>query len=347
MNDIYRTLKIMKENKQTTFALATIVAVEGSSYRHPGAKMLIGEDGSQYGMISAGCLEEDLALHALDVIRNRQPKTLVYDLSSEDDLSWGRGAGCNGRIKLFVEPSEWDCKPLFHNEPIWPQVESMLNSGYKIASVKRISGNDADSVRLFYCENGAVVGDAEQSMKESIVRELKRFIETGQKIKITKPAHSESELLFELYEPRERLYLFGAGPDAEPLARLAADLDFFVTVIDPRSGRCNEAFFPAAHQLIVEHPECYLQHNRIPGQSFVVIMTHNFQRDRQILRSLIQSPPRYLGVLGARLRTERLLSPDSLPDWIHSPIGLRIGAEGPDEISVSVLAELIQFKNRL
>lgn len=346
MNDSYRILKKMKEKNQQPFAMATIIAVDGSTYRHPGAKMLIGEDDSQYGTISAGCLEEDLVYHAREIMTNRQPKTIVYDLRSEDDLSWGQGAGCNGSIKVYVEPNEWEYTPPHHNQPIWPEVESVLNSGSKVASAKRVSDDDATRVHLFYADNGTVLGDAETGLKEKILPELKRFLISGKKIQLVHPADVEGEYLFELYEPRERLYIFGAGPDVEPIARLASHLDFFVTIIDPKSGRCNADIFPTADQLIPEHPEAYLQKNRIPEASYVLIMTHSFQRDQHILRDLITSPPQYLGVLGPRLRTTRLMSPDSLPDWVHSPIGLGIGAEGPEEISVSIMAELLKIKNK-
>ncbi len=346
MNDFYRILKKMKEKDKNKFALATIIAVDGSAYRNPGAKMLIGEDNSQYGTISAGCLEEDLTYHAHEVILSRQPKTVIYDLRSEDDLSWGQGAGCNGSIKIYVEPSEWEYKPQRHNQPIWPQVDSELKEGNKVASAKSISDNISNSIHLFYAENGTHLGDAEESVREKIVPELIRFINSGKKIELKKFADLEDEILFELYEPREQLYIFGAGPDVEPIARLASDLDFFITIIDPKSSRCNATVFPTADQLIVEHPESYLQKNKLPHKSYVLIMTHSFQRDQNILRNLIESPPHYLGVLGPRRRTERLLVPDPLPDWIHSPIGLSIGAEGPEEISVSIVAELLKINNK-
>jgi xanthine dehydrogenase accessory factor len=347
MNDFYRILKKMKEKDNNKFALATIIGVDGSAYRHPGAKMLIAEDDSQYGTISAGCLEEDLTYHAQEVISNRQPKTLTYDLRSEDDLSWGQGAGCNGSIKIYVEPNEWKYTPQFHDDPIWPKVDSALALGNKVASAKSISDNISKSNHLFYTEKGIVLGDADPNIKEKILPELMRFINSGKKLELIKFVDVEDDFLLELYEPREQLYIFGAGPDVEPIARLASDLDFFITIIDPKSSRCNETVFPTADQWIVEHPESYLQTNKLANKSYVLIMTHSFQRDQNILRNLIESPPYYVGVLGPRKRTERLLVPDPLPDWIHSPIGLSIGAEGPEEISVSIVAELLKInKNK-
>jgi xanthine dehydrogenase accessory factor len=317
MNDGYRMLQKMKQNNRQKFALATIIAVEGSSYRHPGAKMLIGEDGSQHGTISAGCLEEELLHHSLEVIQSRRPKTLIYDLRSEDDLSWGQGAGCNGYITVYVEPCEWEYKTHSSNELIWPQVESLLNLGYKVVSARWLSHVASDIGTLFYAENGLVFGDTFHISKEKIVPELRRFLTSDTKIKSIQLMDAESDLLLELYEPRERLYVFGAGSDIEPIARLAFDLDFNVIIIDPRSDRCNERNFPTADNRIIEN----------------------------ILEKLIHTPLRYLGILGSRLRTERLLFPDLLPDRLHSPVGLSIGAEGPEEISVSIMAELLKIRN--
>jgi xanthine dehydrogenase accessory factor len=346
MNDFYRVLTNMKENKNTRFALATVIGVDGSAYRHSGAKMLISEDGGQYGTISAGCLEEDLSYYAHEVIKTRQPKTLIYDLRSVDDLSWGQGSGCNGSIKVYVEPYEWDYTPSFHSQPFWPQVDFEMHLGYKVVTVKSLSEDCLERVYLSYSENGVVLGNAEENLKDMILPKLVTFMYSGKKMEIIHLNDPHEDFLLELYEPREQLFIFGAGPDVEPLARQASALDFSVTIIDPRSDRCNETIFPTVDHIIVEHPESYLQKNEISQNSFVLIMTHSFQRDSIILRHLIPNAPRYLGALGPRRRTQRLLYPDSLPESIYSPIGLSINAEGPEEIAISIVAQLLHVRNQ-
>ncbi|MFC3344537.1 XdhC family protein [Paenibacillus abyssi] len=346
MNDFYRVLKKMKEKGNSGFAMATIINVDGSAYRHPGAKMLFSEDGSGYGTISAGCLEDDLSYHAQEVMTIKEPNTFVYDLRSEDDLTWGQGAGCNGSVKVYVEPYEWGYQPDKHDEPVWPRVEAELESGNKVASARSVSDNNKNRVHLLYTEKGTVLGDADKDIKEKLLPELQRFINGEKKIEVVEVQDYADDFLFELYEPREQLYIFGAGPDVEPLARLASDLDFFVTIIDPRSSHCNERLFPTADQLIVEHPDSYLTKKKFSDKSYVLIMTHSFQRDQHILRTLAQTPLRYLGVLGPRRRTERLMAPEPLSDHIHSPLGLQIGAEGPEEISISIVAELLKVRNK-
>jgi xanthine dehydrogenase accessory factor len=347
MNDFYRVLTTMKEYKNTRFALATVIGVEGSAYRHSGAKMLFGENGEQFGTISAGCLEEDLSYHAHNVIKNRQPQTFIYDLRSEDDLSWGQGAGCNGSVKVYVEPYEWDYIPSFHSQPFWAQVDFELQLGYKVVTAKSLKDNCLERVFFSYSESGIVLGNAEENLKDWLLTELMTFMISGKKMEIIHLHETAEHFLFELYETREKLIIFGAGPDVEPLARQASALDFSVTIIDPRSDRCNEKNFPTADHLIVEHPESYLNKIEMSCNSYVLVMTHSFQRDSHILRQLIPVHPRYLGALGPKRRTERLVYPDPIPDWIYSPLGLSIGAEGPDEIVISIVAQLLQVRNQM
>jgi xanthine dehydrogenase accessory factor len=225
-------------------------------------------------------------------------------------------------------------------------VESLLELGNKVVSIKSLRDKPSEGIHFIYAENGNLLGDHAKQLREKLLPEAKRFIQSGIKIKLIRLPEIEGELLFELFEPRKKLYIFGAGPDVEPLARLASSSDFFVTIIDPRGARCNESIFPTANQLILEHSESYLENNKIPDNSFVLVMTHSFQQDQNILHQLIQAPLYYLGVLGPRRRTERLLAPDLLPDQISSPIGLSIGAEGPEEISISIMAELLKVRNK-
>ncbi|SEO30857.1 XdhC family protein [Paenibacillus sp. OV219] len=345
MNDRYRMLQVLKRNQGQRYAMATIIAVEGSSYRHAGAKMLIGADGSQHGAISAGCLEEDLLHHAQEVIRSREPRTLEYDLRSEDDLAWGRGAGCNGRIHVYLECCEWGGE--------WAEVERHLNRGESIVCARRMmrskgTGTVQNENRLLlYAASGMVSDDDGDSLTEQMEAQFRSFMlgddTTGIEV-LSSPA-IEGELLVERYRPREQLFIFGAGSDVELLARLASELDFEVCIVDPRSDRCSERHFRTADRLFNIHPDQFLLQHSIASSSYVLIMTHQFQQDQAILRQLVKAPPSYIGVLGSRSRTERLLHPEPVPDFVHAPVGLAIGAEGAEEISVSIVAELIRVRS--
>ncbi|MCM3571104.1 XdhC/CoxI family protein [Neobacillus mesonae] len=347
MNDICRLLKIMKEKEKQLFAMATICRVDGSAYRREGARMLIMEDGSYYGTISAGCLEQDLIYQAEDVIKSLSSKTVQYDLKSEDDLSWGQNAGCDGNIEVYIEPMGWQWNKLNKNIYLWPYIEEQLNKGIALVSVKCLSSESKIENVILYSENGSISGPSiDQDIQRFISPLVNQFLKEGRKAKYIHVNELEDDFLFELYEPKDHLYVFGAGPDAEPLVRLASQVDFTVSVIDPRESRCNETFFPHADHLFVEHPGTFFTNRSIPKNSFVIVMTHNFNRDKEIVNHLLQFPPKYLGVLGPRRRTDRLVENKNALPLIHSPIGLDINAEGPDEISISVLGELIKVRNR-
>jgi xanthine dehydrogenase accessory factor len=326
--------------------MATIIRVDGSAYRREGAKMLIGEDGSYYGTISAGCLEEDLIYQAQEVIASLQAKTVKYDLRSNDDLSWGQSAGCDGDIEVYIEPIGWGITKLQNNISLWHYIDKQLNQGINMVSAKCMNRGDKQGTVILYSDNGTTIGEsADKDIVQTLTPYINDFFLSGTKVNLVHIDELNNDYLFELYQPKDRLYVFGAGPDAEPLVELASQLDFSVTIIDPRSGRCNEKNFPKADFRLIEHPESFFNKFQIPFESFVLVMTHNFNRDQKILEYLFPSPPKYLGVLGPKRRTERLVSDKKLLPFIQSPIGLAIGAEGPEEISISVLAELIKIKN--
>lgn len=142
--------------------------------------------------------------------------------------------------------------------------------------------------------------------------------------------------------PKPCLYVFGAGEDAKPLVSLAARAGFHVTVIDWRPALCHHGHFPEAGRLITGAPEEVMEGLSMTKRDFVVIMTHSFQKDQIILHTLKNENVFYKGVLGPRRRTERLLGGAEIPEDIHSPVGLPIGAQGPKEIAVSIVGEMIQ-----
>lgn len=346
MNDFCRVLNSLKKEKEKIFAMATIVRVDGSAYRREGAKMLIDEDGSYYGTISAGCLEEDLIHQAKEVIEFLQPKIVNYDLRSADDLSWGQGAGCDGDIEIYIEPIGWEHNQLEQDTFLWPYIDKHLTHGQSLVSVKSINGDSQGSIMLYYTDGKVLRGALGHKAEQILIPYLHQFSINRNKVKLIYIDELQGDYLFEFYQPKDHLYIFGAGPDAEPLAELASRLDFLITVIDPRESRCNEKYFPKADSLITEHPDTFFNQHQIPFDSYVLVMTHNFNRDQKILNYLLKTPPKYLGVLGPMRRTERLLNDKASLSFIHSPIGLKIGAEGPEEISISILAEMIKIRNQ-
>lgn len=343
MNDISRMLHVLKERKNENFVLVTVIAVEGSAYRHEGAKMLINEKGETYGIISGGCLETDLIHHALEIFETGKSKVLTYNLTSEDDAGWGQGAGCNGIVNLYLEITGWEIWKDENGRAAWEWLDDRLNSGSSVISVKLMSENNDSDDWFYYCEDGTFFKRI--NYIDENIPDLKNFFAGEGQIKII-ALENDERVLLELYTPRVPLFVFGAGPDVEPLVELASKLDFSIHLIDPRPERCNKENFPMANHFIVDFPHTYLDGNKLPKNSFVLVMTHHFQRDKDILHRIRSYPPDYLGILGPKERTRRLLHPNLLHGNIHSPVGLEIFAEGPEEIAVSICAELIKVKNR-
>lgn len=342
MNDFSRVLQVLKSRKNERFAIATVIGVEGSSYRNEGAKMLIDEKGEIYGMISGGCLEEDLIHHANEVLQGNTPKMLTYDQSSENELSWGPWSGCNGVIHVYLEVTGWDIlKDKFDNS-LLENIEHKLFLGHRVASLKIIDEKNQNSDLIYYAGDGEILYGLDEP-ENSLLTYLKTFIKNEKKTEMI--TIENQSFLAEQYMPKEPLYIFGAGPDSEPLVEFVSKLDFSIRIIDPRNERFEKGNFSNVDQQIIEFPQLFLQNNALPSNSFVLIMTHHFQWDQNVLPYFIKKPPKYLGILGSKKRTEKLFQDSPIPEWVHSPVGIGIGAEGPEEIAISICAELIKIRN--
>ncbi len=151
-----------------------------------------------------------------------------------------------------------------------------------------------------------------------------------------------SHLIYsQVYSPQNKLIIFGAGEDARPLADFAAEMGISVTVCDWRESLCNKTYFPKAEHCILGFPNEIFQKISIRRTDFVVLMTHHFKRDQEILAYLKEQKPGYLGILGSQERTKKLFRQNQIPSWVSAPVGLPIGAVGPGEIAISIVAEII------
>lgn len=314
--------------------LATVVHVDGSAYRREGACMLFREDGTQIGLLSAGCLEADVAARVHDVRRKGVSETIVFDMRAEDDLSWGQGAGCNGAVHVLLESIDEQLQKHLKT------IKLYLDCGIEVTILKKLNDAGAVSDYLFFAD-GHTFGEWSGHVPE----EVKRYTNTEHK---KSGLFFVSELSAQIYVhtiwPKSRVIVFGAGMDAIPLVKLAAQSGFSTIVSDWRPALCSRANFPGADELIVAFPEEAFQRIQFTPRDFILILTHQFQRDQQVLQYLLTKPVRYIGVLGSNVRTQRLLGGSDIPSVVKSPVGLAIGAEGPEEIAVSIVAELISLQ---
>lgn len=327
MQSIQQMIEAVLNDAQPA-VLAMITHVEGSAYRKEGAWMLLQRDGVRMGVISGGCLENDLQSRSLELFNTGKVEIVQYDLSAEDDLGWGRGAGCNGVVSVLVRDIDANFRHFL------TLVYKQLLAKEPVFFIQSIS--DFDN---YACLNED--RDCLDSWQGEMPFELDAATpfqnNSGQK------SIGDEMVYFQLIWPRPALYIIGAGVDARPLARLAENVGYAVHLFDWRGALCNNVHFPTAASFQIGDTEQLIADLSLSPLDSVVIMTHDFQLDMKLVRGLRESKLLYLGILGSKKRTERLLSGE-IPDGVHSPVGLSIGADGPEEIAVSIVAELIEVR---
>ncbi|MGG3871331.1 XdhC family protein [Brevibacillus laterosporus] len=340
MSDIYTFFPyILQMNHPSVFV--KIVQTEGSVYRKEGSSMLILENGDQIGMLSGGCLENDLSEQAKNVLATNEPRLITYDLRSVDDLGWGKGAGCNGSFTLLVEPVTLETKQALL------AMKHILDQNQPVISITYVSKQNHECQTSYYTANGLFQGKEPTGISSSQLRMyLNQTVASKRGCLFLPSLDDDGFYFFHYIAPKPRLFIFGAGKDARFLSSLATKIGFSVFVLDWREAYCNRYFFPDAAQCLVASPsELTAKVTFYPDDS-IVIMTHQFEQDHLLLETLLSFPIHYLGILGPRTRTERLLGNHKYPANLHSPVGLPIGAEGPEEIAISIMAEIIQAKHK-
>lgn len=315
MDDIFQVLEYIEYPGEKV--LATIIHVEGSAYKKEGSSMLFLENGNQIGMLSAGCLEDDLAFKAQTVLQSRKALTVQYNLKEETDLTWGQGAGCNGKIVILLEVVD----EIYTADLL--KVKELLCSNIPVTHWKR------NGEYLFLPREGTLFGQWDGEIPAPFTD-----IESGM--------ISGKSIFQHLFQPKPRLIVFGAGPDVRPLVSLAAKTGFSIAVCDWREALCSEQHFPLADQLFVGFPNEVIPKMNFTIYDFIIITSHHFQRDKEILDLLPIEEIHYVGVLGPKERTRRLLEGEDIPRSIYSPVGISIGAKGPEEIAISIMAQLIE-----
>jgi xanthine dehydrogenase accessory factor len=348
MNNLSAILKAYHNNieiNRATF-LATVVQTNGSTYRKPGARMLIDYQGEITGMVSGGCLEQDILCHVQKQAPSDQSFVITYDTTTDEDILWGLGLGCDGVVQVLVEPLNTDClcNPLaFIADCFDRQQPGILATVFQAKSHAVVSIGarlmlSSDSEIKSTIENAelhqAIASDARAALQQK--RTLHR-----QYCCLLEPV----DVLLELIQPPPHLMVFGAGRDALPLAKFVKDLGWQLTVVDCRSIETTRNHFSMADQIVLTRSEVVTQQVAITSDTIAVVMTHNYLDDLTILRWLLASSAQYIGVLGARQRTARLQREAGVTaleqcHQLYAPVGLDIGAETPEEIAIAIISEI-------
>ena len=300
--------------------MATLVALEGSSYRKPGVRMLLTEDGTMTGALSGGCVEKEIFRQSESVFRTNQPKMMTYD---------GRyRLGCEGTLYILIEP--------FH-----PGDDLMQ------AFNKSLEERNPFQIQTTYAKQEGVHDDWGSSITFDTGKEFGFSKATNREAKGSSPS-----LIFEQQlQPCFRLLLVGAEHDAVQLCLLASVLGWEVVIVTPAASAKTISDFPGVHQLLKVEPN-ELQLKGVNQHTAIVLMTHSYAKDLQYLIALKATQPAYIGLVGAKKRGQKMgndlvehhpeVEEDFL-DTIHSPAGLNIGAVTPQEIALSICSEILSL----
>ena len=322
-----------REGKEV--ALATVVRVQGSAPRPEGSRLLVSSAEELDGSVSGGCVESDVALHALEVLKSGEARLVTYGIADED--AFEVGLACGGTIQVYIEPAESD--------EIMTAVEQLVLGGRLGAQVMAVSGGDWKAA--IDARAGVVAGAIPSSIADDVLADAKRLMTAEHSRTLS---YGDIDVFIDVVAPSPKLLIFGAGPFAEPLCSLGWRVGYEVTVIDPRPAFARSDLFPDAREVIVSWPEKVLDDLPWDG-SYVVVLNHNQRLEDPVMRRAIAEPIVYLGVMGSRrTHADRLarLEEDGFTgedlERIHGPIGLDIAAETPAEVAVSILAEITRVR---
>jgi len=331
-------------------ALASVVHLDGSSYRRPGARMLINDEGQLTGAISGGCLEGDALRKALLVIAQQNSKLVTYDTTDEEDVSVGVQLGCAGIIQVLFEPIDINAK----NNPI-NLLQKAISKRQKSVLVTLFSTEEKNKPQIGTCllmeEDHTIAGDIPVAgIKQAVMEDVKKVMQAKTSLFINYLAESSSYTAFiEYLQPPITLVVVGAGNDAIPMVSIADVVGWEVRVVDGRNTHAKPERFVNACQVLVSKPENVLEQIPIDDQTVFVLMTHNYNYDLAMLKALLQQNVKYIGVLGPKKKLERMLGElndggmnltEKQMNSIYGPVGLEIGAETAEEIALSIIAEI-------
>jgi xanthine dehydrogenase accessory factor len=336
MRDILRDVDLWQEERKP-IALATVVQAWGSSPRRAGAKMAITSGGNVTGSVSGGCVENAVVEAALDALRTNQPRLLHFGVA--DETAWGVGLACGGSIDVFVKPLDSE---------FLQSLRSALIDEQDAIAVTVIRGpQEVLGREMLVREGRGVVGTLSDDWDEAVLKLAAETLLQGTSRRAF--LHESLEVFLEVVSAPPTLIAVGGVHIAVALVSLAKTLGYRTIIIDPRRAWGNADRFPNVDQLVQAWPEDAFRQMRVTRSTAIVMLTHDPKLDDPSLKIALSSPAFYVGALGSRStqakRRERLLDDgmtESQLTRLHAPIGLDIGAESPEEIALSIMAQVVE-----
>jgi xanthine dehydrogenase accessory factor len=340
MYDIRETIERWLNEGQPV-ALATVAETWGSSPRQAGAKMAVTLPGAMVGSVSGGCVESAVLGEALEALKDGMSRLLHYGVS--DDRAWEVGLACGGRLTVYVEPLDraW-----------WTALADAARHNRAAATITVIAGEAAGQKVLVEAGAGVVYASLalNAAQREALIQAADQAVRTQRKTDCA--VIGDMDVLIDIHRPHPRLVIIGGAHVAQALCRLAQVLDFEVIVIDPRSAFATPERFPNVKTLSHLYPDKVLPALGIDAETYIAVLTHDPKIDDPALRVALPSLAPYVGVMSSKrshqLRIQRLLRSgldQALIDRIRTPIGLNLGAQTPEEIALSIMAEIVALRN--
>lgn len=329
--------------------LATVVDLKGSSYRLPGARMLVLPDGGFVGTVSGGCIEADVLERAARVAESGIPEVFLYDTTSDEDSVFSMNMGCRGVVRILLEKAARDSDYI----SFLARSINERKTGF-VATLVPAASRD-EGVSRFYFD---VSGQGGEGAPGQVADEVKRIASDrrGRRPAGLIELEDGTEYFIEIVEPPKHLVVFGAGADAIPLVHLANRIGWETTVFDHRPAYADAERFPSADTIVVARPEDAADRVTLGRDCAAIVMSHNYGHDKEYLRRLLSAGLTYVGALGPKFRTERILEElrdegesfaESELAVLRAPVGLDIGGADPETIAVSMIAEIqAVFANR-
>jgi len=328
-------------------AIASVVNVEESSYRRIGARMLVSSNGQWIGGISGGCLEGDALRRSQKALYNNASSRVVYDTMDDDANQIGVGLGCNGRIEVLFTPID----PTDTNNPI-EKLKNIRDLNRPTIYVTIIDTEESDDIlgESIIITDDTSIADF-HGVESSTIRECATKVTDKKRSIIFELESTEKgqlKILFEFIRPEMKLIIIGDNYDVSALVGIVKELGWEVYIVGRRKK------IPKATFQKVKKVYEYEEYSDVPMDEYtsVLLMSHDYNWDQHILRKVLLQKPVYLGMLGPKKRMIKMSKEEGLEDlenvqFLHAPIGLDIGAETPEEISISILAEILTvFRNR-
>lgn len=314
-------------------AVATVVSKAGAAPREVGAKMLIGADGRSFGTIGGGCVDAEASLQARMVMQAAAPLFIRYSMNG--NVAEEEGMICGGTVEIFVEPV------LPRHTAVWETAAELIKQRSDAVLVT-ICGSETFSKTLFR-KDGSYSGDTTDIAPGKLEKYLK-----------SETLILENGVLIEPLVRPEIVYVFGAGHISQFVAKIASLMDFSVVVIDDRWSFANKEMFPEAGEIVVDDFSDVVTRLSFTGSEYAVVVTRGHKHDATVLEKILERPAKYVGMIGSRRKTKLVFDhlaakgiSSEMLRRVHAPIGLDIGSETPQEIALSIVAQLVEARRRV